>query len=361
MGLLKGQVLTPKYTTAEISDSDNRIHYVPIKHTIGNYFLAEIDGKYFAFSLENARYLTHRSKHGLGKSFQVVQYDTTHTHCLSPTTKELEIMLSENSLPKMDRTMHEIFKILARREKETFGKWLVGKKSFDTKKEAEKYLDGLDNKTIDDVDENDKPIKKELEVIHDVHTISHLVKIFENEKGEFPDKVREIKKYLSELDVRHIVTPLRTITNFIENDLIATSSSFLGEGVARYQRLDGTLRAVTNVPVKPKGNMSKYLVVALVAGIIIAGVYGLNESGSLKGVTDFMDNLGTIQEGFQGLPSPTQGIQRTSSGGVDYSDNALMNKYPDCHSILVDINAGLLDANKLSSQMQGFIESCPDQ
>jgi|TARA_R110002126_G_scaffold1880_1_gene11192 hypothetical protein len=362
MPILKGQVQSQKFTTAEISDSDNRIHYVPIKHTIGNYFLVEIDDKYFAFTLEGARYLTHRSKTGIGKSFQVVQFDTSHAHCLNPTTKELEIMLKENSLPKMDRTMHEIFKILARREKDSFGLYLVGEEQFESKKAAEKYLDSLDKKTFDHTDKNGIASQKQFTVIHDIHTIESLVKIFEDEKGEFPDKVREIKKYLSELDVRHIVTPLRRITDFIHDDLISTSPSFLGEAIARFQRLDGTLRSVTNVPVKPKTNISKYLMVALVIGIAIAGVYGLSASGALDGVFDFVDNLGTIQEGFKDTGLGSIGtIQRSNTGGIDYSDATLMAKYPDCHAMTTDINAGLLDVNKLSTTMQGFVESCPKQ
>ncbi len=82
-------------------------------------------------------------------------------------------------------------------------------------------------------------------------------------RGVFPDQVKEIDAYLKSLDIKKIVTPLRRITDFITDDLIATNSSFLGEGVARYRRLDGTLRQITNVPVKPKGNMMKYMLILM--------------------------------------------------------------------------------------------------
>jgi len=361
MPILKGEVLGPKFTTAIISDSDDRVHFVPIKHTIGDYFLVQIDDKYFAFTLRGKRILTHRSKTGIGKSFQIIQYDTSNTHCLKPTTKELEIMLKENSLGKLDRQKLDILSILSRREKSNFGKWSVGKKEFETEKEANDYLAGLkerDEHWVEESDENNKKVKAFLTVKHNIHSIDDLALIFEKQKGEFPEKVKEIKSYLDSLDVKHIVTPLRNITEFIEHDLVTEDSGFLGEGMSRVQRLDGTLREVTNVPVKPKGNMMKYMVVALVIGIVIAGGYALNESGALKGITDFTDNLGTIQEGFKGLPAPGQ-IQRASSGGVDYSDTAIMNKYPDCNALEDDINSGLVDYNKLSTQMQGFIDSCP--
>ena len=359
LGILKGEVLGPKWTTAEISDSNDNLYYFPIKHTIGDHFLCEIDNQYFAFSLKNKRILTHKSKTGIGKYFQIIQYDTSNTRCLKPTTKELELMLKENSLGKLDREKFEILSILARREKKNFGTWSVGEEVFENEKDAVNYLASLEDKTITKTDRNGKAIQEELKVIHNVHSIAELAKIFEAEEGEFPKKVKEIKKYLNSLDVREIVTPLRPITDFITNDLIAEDPGFLGEGMARAQKLDGTLREVTNVPVKPKTNTMKYLVVALIIGIVIAAVFGLNESGALKGVTDFVDNLSTIQEGFKGLPSPTQGIQRSNTGGVDYSDASLMSKYPDCNAMLVDINAGTIDYNKLSSQMQGFIDNCP--
>lgn len=347
MGFLKGQVLTPKFTTAEITDSDDRIYYVPIKHTIGDYFLAEIDGKYFAFSLHNARRLTHRSKSGLGKSFQIIQYDTSHFSSINPTTKELELMLKKNSIGKVDRRLHNILSILARREKDTFGKYIVGKNVFETKTEAEQYCE-----------ESNTPTE---EIRHDVHSINDLVEIFKKEEGEFPDQVREINKYLKALDIDHIVTPVRKITEFITDDLIATKPSFLGESVARYQRLDGTLREVTNVPVKPKGNMTKYMIIAFVGIIGVLGAYALSESGTLDGLFEFTDNLSTIQEGFKGLPAPGQ-FQSSGAGkvvgGVDYSDASIMSKYPDCTSMQAAVNAGTLDYNKLSTTMKSLFDTC---
>ncbi len=356
MGLLKGQVLTPKWTTAEITDSNDNIWFVPIKHTIGDKFLVEIDNNYYAFTLKNKRVLTNKSKTGLGKYFQIIQFDTSNTHCLKPTTKELEIMLKENSLGKLDRQKFDILSILARREKGNFGTWSVGEMDFETEQEAKDYLDSLDEKFVLKKDKNGKEEKVFLQIKHNIHSIDDLYQVFEKQAGEFPEKVKEIKRYLDSLDIRHIVTPLRPITEFITSDLIAEDASFLGEGMARAQRLDGTLRAVTNVPVKPKGNMMKYMIVAFVIVIGVLGVYALSESGALDGITDFTDNLGTIQEGFKGLPAPGQ-IQRGGSG-ADYSDASIMAAYPDCDSIRTGINEGTVDYNKLSSNMKSLVDTC---
>lgn len=365
MGLLKGQVQSPKFTTAEITDSDNRIHYVPIKHVIDDYFLAKIGGNHFAFSMKNARILTHRSDSGLGSSFQVIQYDTCHYSSLSPTTKELEQLLESHSLPKMDRTMHNMFTVLARRETKGFGKFRVGDRLFETEKNAQKYLDGL--KEQYKYEETYNPETQEYEKVplkieRDIHQIEELYKIFEDEKGEFPDQVKEIKKYLDELDVKEIVTPLRKITDFIQDDLIATVPTFLAQGVERANTLDGSLRQVTNVPRKPKSNMMKYMLIimpVIIVGLIIA--MGVSE-GWFDGIFEFTDNLAVIQDGFKdsGLGS-IGNIQRSSTGGIDHSDAAIQSKYPDCHALQVDIDAAIIDYNKLSTSMQGFIDECDKQ
>jgi len=356
--MLKGKVLTPKFMTAMITDAEDRVYFVPIKHTVGSYFLTEIDGKYFAFDLQGARKLTHRSKSGIGKSFQMIQYDTSHYSAINPSTVALEQMLKANGLGKMDRRLHNILSILARREKENFGLWSVGKEDFETEELAKQYYEKLPKKTITKKDKNGVEVEVPLKIVHNVHNINDLVKIFEGEDGEFPEQVKEIKAYLKSLDVKQIVTPLRPITDFITNDLIATKPSFQGEVVARYQRLDGSLRNITNVPVKPPSNVLKYLIVFLVVGIGIAGVFALSESGALKDLYAFTDNLSTIQEGFKGLPAPGA-IQRSSSGGVDYTDEAIMSKYAGCDTLQPAINSGEIDYNKLSTNMKSLVDSCP--
>ena len=312
MGILSGKdLLSSKFVTAEITDSKDRVHYVPIKHTIGDYFIADLDGQLFAFTLKNARILTHYKT--MTKSFRVVQFDTTHYSSLKPETKELELILTKNALPKMDRMLHDVLRSFGRREKEEFEK----------------------------------------------HSIKDLIEIFSGKEGEFPKEVEKMMMYLEELDVEEIVTPVRKVTDFIQNDLIATSPSYLGGMLQQYHRVQGELRVITNRPEKPTNSYMKFAVIILIIGMGVAAVFIAYDNGAFKGVSDFAGNLGTIQEGFKGLPSPTQGIQRASTGGVDYSDTALQSKYPDCNAMLVDINAGTIDYNKLSTTMQGFIDNCP--
>lgn len=307
MGVLSGRdILTSKYITAEITDSEDRIHYVAIKHTIGDFFIADLDGKFFVFSLKNARILTHRVT--MTKSFRVIQFDTSHFGSLKPETKELELLLEKNSLPKMNGMLHNVLRVLARREKHDF-----------------------------------KP-----------HSIIDLVSEFGGKEGQFPEEVRNIKNYLLELDVDTIVTPVRRVTDFIQEDLIATSPSFLGELVPRIQRLDNEHRKITNTPVKGTGGMLKLAVIGLMAVVIVVGLVYASDQGVFDGIFEFTDSMSTIGDGLGGLPSPTQGFQ-TPSTGVDFSDAAMQEKYTP-EELKIAVNNGEVDYNKLSSNMKDMLD-----
>ena len=307
MGVLSGRdILTSKFITAEITDSEDRIHYVAIKHTIGDFFVADLDGKFFAFTLKNARILTHRVT--MTKSFRVIQFDTTHYASIKPETKELELLLARNSLPKMNGMLHNVLRMLSKREKHEF-----------------------------------KP-----------HSIIDLVAEVADKSGQFPEEVRNIKNYLLELDVDTIVTPVRKVTDFIQEDLITTSPSFLGELVPRIQRLDNEHRKITNTPVKGTGGMLKIAVIILMGVVIVGGLYYAYDQGMFEGISDFTDSMGTLGDGLGGLPSPTQGFV-TPGAGADYSDAALQAKYSP-EELKMAVNSGEIDYNNLSSAMKDMID-----
>lgn len=308
MGVLSGKdLLSGKYITALITDSANRIHFVPIKTVIGDYFIAEIEKEIYAFSLKDARHLIYRQT--LAKSFRVIQYDTSHYKSLRAETKELELMLTKNGLPKMNRLQLNVLKQLGKREKKDFK----------------------------------------------AHSIPQLIEAFEESNTQDIESVQPIIEYLETLDVDKIVTPVRNITDFITEDLVALPPSFLGQIIPHYQRLDIEHKKITNTPLKGGAGFMKMVLVLLLGVAIVAGVYIAYDNGVFDGVTAFTDNLGTIGEGFQGLPSPTQGIQ--TKAAADYSDAAIQAKYPEPQSLIDAINAGEVDYNKLSSTMQSYVDN----
>ena len=269
MGILSGKdLLSGKYTTAIITDSDNQVHFVPIKHTLGDWFIVEIATKIFAFTLKNARYGIWR-KAG-AKSFKIIQYDTSNTRSLKPETKELELVLRKNALPRMNMMLFNILKLLGRKEKENFKN----------------------------------------------HNLKELTEQLTLREEQYPEEVRNIKTFLESLEIDEVVTPVRRVTDFIWDDIIAEDPGFLGEMVPRLQRLDNEHKLTSNKPIGPKIAWMKFALIALI-GIMIVGViyYGYTE-GWFKTFTD----LGKSFEGV-GLPPIGQFTPPNAKDAKYYQEN----------------------------------------
>jgi len=119
MGVLHGRdLLSSKWITAVISDASNRVHFIPIKHTIGDYFVCDIDEETYAFRIDGSRILQWRES--MVKTFRIIQYDVSHYLPLTAKVKELEMILQANHLPKVDGMLASIFKILGSKEKKNF-------------------------------------------------------------------------------------------------------------------------------------------------------------------------------------------------------------------------------------------------
>ena len=250
------------------------------------------------------------------RSFRVIQYDTSNFHSIKPETKELELLLQKNSLPKMNMMMFGVLRVLSKREKFDFEK----------------------------------------------HSIVDLIKEFSGQEGKYPEQVRNIKNYLQELDIDEIVTPCRRVTDFIEEDLVATNAGFLGELLPRIQRLDNEHKKITNTPNKSTTGIMKFMVLILLVAMVGVGGYLAYEEGVFDGITDLGGSFGAISEGFSSIPSPTQGFQvpssvpGSSSGGIDYSDSALQARYTP-EQLKNAINTGEVNYNKLSSNMKSLVDA----
>ena len=301
------KIYSPKYITAEITDEKDNIHFFPIKHTIDDYFMVEIDKQLYAFSTKGARIL--RYKQALVRSFGVIQYDVCNYKSLRPEAKELEIVLRKNSLPKMNMRLFNILRILGNREKNDF-----------------------------------KP-----------HDINLLIKEFETLEGEYPEKIAEIRNYLKELDVDEIVTPLRRVTDFIHEDLIATNPNFLASVVPKLESVDNEHKKITNTEIKGTKNLMKYALIALIGIVIIAAIFIAYDQGAFDGVFQLGDSLKNVGSSFQGLPSPTGGFS-TPAKADPYSDENIMSKYTP-ESLKTAINSGEMDYNKLSQKMKDMVDS----
>ena len=336
------KIYSPKYITAEITDDNDNIHFFPITHTFDGFFMVEIDKQLYAFTTKNARILRYRQK--LVKSFGVIQYDVSHYSSIKKEFKELEIALKKNGLPRLNRTLFGALDIFAKREKSTFGKYLINKKSFDTLEDAQYYLEEH---------------KLESAIKHDIHDINALIKEFETLEGQYPEKVSKIQDFLHDLNIDQVVTPLRRITECLQEDFLATSPNFLASAVPKLEAVDFEHKKVTNSEIKGHKNLMLYMLIGIVIVAAIIGIAYANEKGAFSGITSFTNNLGTIKESFQGLPSPTGGFKNPAATKADKCSDEYVQAHYTPEQLKVAINAGEMDYNCLSDTTKKYIGDLP--
>lgn len=293
MGILNQKdVFSSKWITAEITDASQRLHYVPIKQTLGDYFLATINKQLYCFTLKDAVIKTYRQNQNLVKSFRKIEYDTSHYKPVSTSdNKALQLFLKENSLPKVDGKMFDMLKVLSTREKE-----------------AKQGLEG-ERETFEP------------------HKLQELVKELEDrakkkkESNEYTQKIQNVINFLEHLNTSEIVTPCRPITDFIEGNLITTDAQFLGTIVSHYQRTDIEHKKITNTELGAKHAWFKIIALVAIIGIIIALIAYIILSGAITipGITTSF-NAPTQEEILGKYSSPEQLKAAVDRGEVKYSD-----------------------------------------
>ena len=324
MGVLNGRdLLSSKYITAVISDSEDRVFYVPIKRTIGDYFVTELNGGVYAFSLHNARILTH--KETLTKSFRQIHYDTSHYMSIKSEMQALELMLKKNMLPRLTVVAYSALKILGRKEREK------------VIKDAAAIKDKVDV----DPEYKFKP-----------HEISTLIAELKERQEEFPEEATNMLNFLKSLDIDHIVTPVRKITEFIEDDLIATSPSFLAELLPRYQRLDNENRTITNKALTGRKAWLMPLFVIMFISMAAFMVYWMYDNGFFDSVTSMFPD----PDSFAGIGDALNPASLQGGTGNPYSDTAMQAKYTP-EELKIAVDNGEVPYEKLSPTMKQLVDS----
>jgi len=225
MAVLSGKdIYSSKYMTADITDSSNRVFYVPIKYVLGDYFLAKIENQLYCFKLDGSRICTYR--HTLAKSFRKVYYNTEHYMPLSPgDVKNLEDILTKNDLPKVDNNMLKTFKILSKKETKDF----------------------------------------------QGHDIPKLIEEIATHEKDYPQEVQDMKRYLEQLGTEKIVTPVKQLSEFLDIELNEADPKFMGSVVNAVISVEEQHKKITNTPqTGKKPFMTIIIIVALVA--IVGGV-----------------------------------------------------------------------------------------
>ena len=294
MGILSGKdILSSKWITAIITDSANVLHFLPIKYMVGEYFLANIDNQFYCFKIDGTRIKTWRKT--LAKSFRVIFYDTTHYLPINaPMLTELKMVLDKNNLPRIDGNLFTVLKLAGHKEKE-----------------------GKDFEAVD------------------------LVKLIDTIGGEgnkYSEAVENIKNFLTHLDTDKIVTPVRKITEFLEDDLMASDPQFFGTIVKSNLATEDELRKVTNTVIGSKGPLLKIILIIMVVGLGAFIVWFLYDTGTLEdfGLESMFGSLsggpGEEERILKKYPSPELLEAAIQSGEEDYDDLPLeVRKLVDQH------------------------------
>jgi len=328
MAILHGRDLfSPKYITAEIKDASKRLWYVPIKHTIGDYFLADIGGQIYCFKIDN-EICQYREK--LTKSFRIIQYDTTHYRPIKSDVTELRMILEKNDLPRVDGMLANIFRILGSKEKKEFVEVLQPDGTI-LKKEI-----FSSHKLKDMIEELSK------------YNQSDTGKVIPYGENKYAAQIESIIQYLNNLNVEEITTPVRSISEFIEDDLRATDPKFLGTVATTLQSLDFENKKVTNTPIKSTLAWAKWgLAIMMIVMIAFVIYYGYEQG--------WFDSFLSIGEGFEGLGSviPAPGAFESVAGKDDkyYQDNFT----PE--SLRAAIDRGEIDEDSLPSATKEMVRN----
>ena len=292
MGILSGKdILSAKWITAIVTDSANELNFIPIKRMIGEYFLADIQNQLYVFRVEGNRIKTWRKT--LAKSFRVLFFDTIHYLPISAgDLTELHMALEKNNLPRVDGNLFTVLKLAGHKEKE-----------------------GKDFVPVD--------LKKLIEDIG-------------GEGAKYSEAVENIKNFLTHLDTDKIVTPVRKITEFLEDDLMATDPKFMGTIVKGNLATEDELRKVTNTVVGSKGPLLKIVLILMVVGLGIFVVWFLFDSGTLE---DF------------GLESMFGSITGEAS-----KEDKIIAKYGSPESLVAAIDSGEEDYDDLPLEIRKMVD-----
>lgn len=303
MGVLTGKdIFSAKWLTAIIFDSGGLAHFVPIKRVLGNYFVTDINNKVYCFEIIDSRVKTYRQT--LVRSFRFLLYDTTHSQPISPeNNSELDMVLKQNSLPKMNMTLYNILKAIGKKEK----------------------------------------------IIFEPFQLKSLIEEVSKNQGEYSEQALNLVNYLQNLNITQIVTPVKSITEFIEDDLLATKPGFYGDIVSVYQRADIQNKRINNTEEKGKVAWMKWILIIVVILVIVLFIYHGYTQGWFKTFTD----LGSSFSGFQGIPLPGSFVP---PGTVVHDDAYYQANYTP-ETLKAAIDRGEIDINTLPPATKELVKN----
>lgn len=298
MGITNGRdLLSSKFRTAIIIDSINTAHFVPIKYPIGDYFFAEINNELYAFDTKGDEF---KWRQNTAKSFGFQIFFTDHYKPISSHLKELELILEQNNLPKVGIKLHDLFSLLKLREKKPFEK-------FD---------------------------------------LEDIVRQLYEAKDSDPERFKQYKNVISfieDLNITEICTPVKRITSFLDESLLATDPRFMGAVKTAVQNAFTENREINHRPITAKKGWLKIAAIILLITVIGLVLYLAYDSGAFEGVESMLSPIGDIK--FDVTPPPS------------IAPNSAAAKYPSPEAAKAAIDRGEVRLTDFPPEMRALISS----
>lgn len=290
MGVIHGRdLLSSKWPTAIIIDSVGAAHFFPIKNPIGDYFFAIVNNEIYAF---NTRVQPYSWRERMAKTFSFYIYFTDNYNPVTKDIKELEDILKRNDLPKLSMLLYKALKFFARKEKRKF--------------------EALEKEAL----------------------INALIKEKESNPKRFAD-YEDMINFLKDLPLDKVVTPVRRVTDFLDETFLAPDPAVFGAIKTSLKLLLTENKEVNHVEIKAKQGWFKIIAIVTIVGLMGGLLYFAYESGAF-------DNLGA------GIGAQFSGTSR---------DQQIMAKYPDGKSLKAAVDAGEVDYNSLPPGAKSMVDA----
>ncbi len=221
--------------------------------------MTKLDNQFYVFRIDEEAC---EYRQTLTKSFKVYIYDTTHFRPIKSIVTEIEHMLKENHLPKIDIDLANVFKLLGSREKD-----------------GEEFTPHNMNEIIKKITTYEK---------------SKLSKLISRDQNLFNREMETILNFLDNLGIKKIVTPVKSISNFIQDDLRGVNPGFLGTVGDQLESLDFENKKVNNVPIGSKKAWLLPIALIFIVGLIGIVLYMGYEQGAFESISVMIPDISEV-------------------------------------------------------------------
>lgn len=284
--------LSTKYTTAVIIDKGSRAYAVEIKNTIDDFFMVNISKQLYVFKLDGQRIYTWRHMGRKTCRFYIYTIDN-YLPMSVQNNKELETILRENNLPKVNTQLFDLFKYLGKKEKHATA--------------------------------------KDKDLIFKEHDLAQIVQAVADEEKNYPEAAENLKTFFNSLAIDKIITPVRHASEMLDNDVKLTDAKIWGDIEEQVKRTDKERKAMSNNVKDAKKN---WLVIGIIIAFVVAGAVVILLLASNGTFDHIIPTIGT-----SAIPS-----------GPPKNLNDFAAKYPTCTALQTAISNNEI---KLSDVPQG--------